>query len=78
MVQSGRQVSPLDGRLRMLHDIAGLTLGAFGTFGVWGFEMFDDIKPSPFELTTAEKLMRLDLVPGVLWMDDCYSSLYTI
>jgi hypothetical protein len=29
----------LDGRLRLLRDTAGPTLGAFGAFGVRGFEM---------------------------------------
>jgi hypothetical protein len=35
----GRQVSPLDGRLRMLRNTAGPTLGALDAFGVRGFEI---------------------------------------
>jgi hypothetical protein len=49
------QVSPLDGRLKMLRDVAGPSFGAFGAVGVRGFAMFKDIKPSPFALATAEK-----------------------
>jgi hypothetical protein len=56
----------------------GPTFGRFRCFGVRGFEMYNDMKPSPFELATAEKPTRLDLVPRVLWMDDCCSSLHTI
>jgi hypothetical protein len=56
----------------------GPAFGHFRRFMVRGFEMYNDIKTSPFELATAEKPTRLDLAPRVPWMDDCYSSLYTI
>jgi hypothetical protein len=56
----------------------GPAFGCFRHFGVQGFEMCNDMKPSPFELATAEKPMRLDLAPRVLWVDDCCSSLHTI
>jgi hypothetical protein len=69
-----RQVSPLDGRLRLFLDTAGPTLSAFGAFGVRGFEMQNDMKLSPFELPNAETPTRLDLAPRVLWMDDLPSS----
>jgi hypothetical protein len=56
----------------------GPAFGHFWCFEVRGFEMYNDIKPSPFELATAEKPTRLDLTPHVLWMDGYYSSLHTI
>jgi hypothetical protein len=34
----------------------GPAFGCFWHFEVWGFEMHKDIKPSPFELMTAENL----------------------
>jgi hypothetical protein len=48
------QVFPLDGRLKMLRDVAGPSFGVFGAVGVRGFAMFEDIKPSPHELPNAE------------------------
>jgi hypothetical protein len=57
----------LDGRLRLLHDTAGPTLGTFGAFGVRGFEMYNDMEPSPFELPNAKMSLQLDLTPRVLW-----------
>jgi hypothetical protein len=44
------QVFPLDGRLKMLRDVAGPSFGVFGAVGVRGFAMFEDIKPLPLEL----------------------------
>jgi len=38
-------------------------------FRVQGFEMYNDIKPSPFELATTEKTTWPDLVPRVLWIE---------
>jgi hypothetical protein len=72
------QVSPVDGRPRLLHNTAGPTLGTFGAFGVRGFEIYDNTEPSPFELAIAETPTRLDLAPRVLWMDGCYPSLHII
>jgi hypothetical protein len=48
------QVFPLDGRLKMLRDVAGPHFGIFGAIGVRGFAMLEDIKPSPHELPNAE------------------------
>jgi hypothetical protein len=56
----------------------GPTFAHFRCFGVWGFEMHKDIKPSPFELATVEKTMRVDLMPRILWIEGYYSSLHTI
>jgi hypothetical protein len=55
MAQSAARCPPLDGRLKMLRDVAGPSFGAFGAVGVRGFAMFKVIKPSPFALATAEK-----------------------
>jgi hypothetical protein len=71
------QVSPLDGRLRLFLDNVGPTLSAFDAFEVRGFEMQNDMKLSPFELSNAETPTRLDLVPCILWMDDCHPLLHT-
>jgi hypothetical protein len=49
-----RQVSPLDGRLKMFRDVAGPSFGAFSAVKVRGFAMFKDIKLSPYELPNAE------------------------
>jgi hypothetical protein len=48
-----RQVFILDGRLILPLNTMGLSLGAIGTSG---FGVFNDIKPSPFDLATAEKM----------------------
>jgi hypothetical protein len=62
------QVSPVDERLRLLHDIAGPPLGTFDTpgFGVSGCEMMRDFHPSNSRLL----ICRLDLALCVAGSDD--------
>jgi hypothetical protein len=63
-----RQVSPVDERLRLLHDTAGPTLGTFGTlgFGVLVCDMKRDFHPSNSRMS----ICRLDLALCVVGSDD--------
>jgi hypothetical protein len=63
------QVSPLDGRLKMLRDTAGPTFYAFDAIGVRGFEMLNNMKLSPHEFPNAERTTQPELVPRVLRMN---------
>jgi len=71
-----RQVSPLDGRLKMLHGTAGPTFCAFDAIRVRGFTIFKDIKPSPLELPIVETPTRPDIAPRVLRMNGRGGSRY--
>jgi hypothetical protein len=64
-----RQVSPLNGQLKILRDVVGPSFYSFDVVGVRGFAMLNNTKLSPHELPNTETFMRPDIATHVLRMN---------